>query len=99
MSRIQRNTIIVTITTSFITAFTGSALNLSIPAIGAEFNVSASALGWIVTVYAMAACVFTVPFGRLSDITGRKRILNGGIIIFAVCAIWAALSTGYAMLR
>ncbi|MDD4566201.1 MAG: MFS transporter [Eubacteriales bacterium] len=79
-------TILVVIITAFITTFTGSALNLSIPAIGGEFNASAVMVGWIVNGYILAAAVFAVPFGRLADMTGRKRILVTGIFIFALCA-------------
>ena len=97
MTKVQKNTLIVSVTTAFITSFTASALNLSIPSIGAEFNVSASLLGWVVTVYAMAACVLTVPFGRLADITGRKRILVTGISTFAASSLIAALSVNFLM--
>lgn len=83
---IQLSTIFVVIITAFITTFTGSALNLSIPSIGTEFHASASSVGWIVTGYILAAAVLSVPFGRLADLTGRKRILVIGILIFALCS-------------
>jgi EmrB/QacA subfamily drug resistance transporter len=83
---IQLSTIFVVVITAFITTFTGSALNLSIPSIGTEFHASASSVGWIVTGYILAAAVLSVPFGRLADLTGRKRILVIGILIFALCS-------------
>lgn len=83
----QRATLIVVIVTAFITTFTGSALNLSVPAIGEEFKVSASLVGWIVTAYMLASAAFSVPFGRIADITSRKKILITGIFIFAVCSL------------
>ena len=87
---IQLTTIFVVVITSFITTFTGSALNLSVPAIGNEFHTSATFIGWIVTGYILAAAVLSVPFGRLADLTGRKRILVAGIFIFALCSGGAA---------
>ena len=45
----QKATVSVAVITSFITTFTGSALNLSIPVLNQEFAVSAAAIGWIVT--------------------------------------------------
>ncbi|MDD3170012.1 MAG: MFS transporter [Eubacteriales bacterium] len=83
---IQLSTIFVVIITAFITTFTGSALNLSIPSIGSEFNASASSVGWIVTGYILTAAVLSVPFGRLADLTGRKRVLVTGILIFSLCS-------------
>lgn len=94
----QIPTILVVIITSFITTFTGSALNLSIPAIGHEFNASASSVGWIVTAYILASAVLSVPFGRFADLFGRKRILVTGILIFALCAGGAGISQSMAML-
>lgn len=82
------------IITAFITTFTGSALNLSIPAIGSEFHTSATFIGWVVTGYILAAAVLSVPFGRLADLTGRKYILVTGIFIFALCSL-VAIFAGY----
>lgn len=94
----QLPTILVVVITSFISTFTGSALNLSIPAMGNEFHASASMIGWIITGYILAAAVLSVPFGRLADLTGRKRILVIGIFIFALCSGGAAFSTSMGML-
>ncbi len=95
---IQVSTIFVVIITAFITTFTGSALNLSIPSMGTEFHASASSVGWIVTGYILAAAVLSVPFGRLADLTGRKRILVSGILIFALCSGVAAFAQSMAIL-
>ncbi|MDD4681272.1 MAG: MFS transporter, partial [Clostridia bacterium] len=94
----QLPTILVVVITSFITTFTGSALNLSIPAIGSEFQASAAMVGWIVTGYILAAAVLAVPFGRLADLTGRKRILTTGILIFALCSGGAVFAQSMGML-
>lgn len=101
-SRIQLSTILVVIITAFITTFTGSALNLSIPSIGTEFHASATSVGWIVTGYILAAAVLSVPFGRLADLTGRKRILVTGILVFALCSggsVFAGSMTMLLLLR
>lgn len=95
---IQRSTIFVVVITAFITTFTGSALNLSVPAMGSEFHASATSLGWIITGYILAAAVLSVPFGRLADLSGRKRILVIGILIFALCSGGAAFAQSMKML-
>ncbi len=95
---IQLSTIMVVVITAFITTFTGSALNLSIPSMGSEFHASATAVGWIITGYILAAAVLSVPFGRLADLTGRKRILVIGILIFALCSGGAAFAQSMALL-
>lgn len=88
----QKATVSVAVITSFITTFTGSALNLSIPDLNQEFAVSAAAIGWIVTGYMLTLAVFTVPFGRIADLTSRKKVLETGIFVFMVCAALAAFS-------
>jgi EmrB/QacA subfamily drug resistance transporter len=77
---------------SFLTPFVGSSLNVALPSIGKEFALNAIALDWTVTSYLLAAAIFLVPFGRLADIKGRKRIFTYGIIIDAVASILAAFS-------
>lgn len=88
----QKYIMFVVIITSFLTTFTGSALNLSIPNIGSEFGASAALIGWIVTGYLLASAVLSVPFGRIADLTGRKRILVTGILIFSVTGGLSAFS-------
>ena len=72
----------------------GSAINLALPAIGADFDADTILLGWIATAYLLSSAVFLVPFGRLADIYGRKRIFLSGMIIFTVSSLLSALAPG-----
>jgi len=91
----QKATIIVVIITAFVTTFTGSALNLSIPTMGKEFHVSASLIGWVVTAYMLAVAALSVPFGRLADITRRKKILVLGIFVFSLSSLASAFAWNF----
>lgn len=93
MKKKQQTTMAVVMITSFITTFTGSALNLSVPAIGEEFNAGVVSLGWIINGYILASAALSVPFGRLADITSRKIVLVIGILIFSVCSGGASFVT------
>jgi EmrB/QacA subfamily drug resistance transporter len=42
--------------------------------------------------------MFLVPFGRIADIYGRKKIFTGGVIIYTLSSLLAAISTSAAML-
>ncbi len=88
----------VAVMSSFLTPFIGSSVSIALPSIATEFNLDAITLGWIVTSYLLAAAVFLVPFGKLADIKGRKRIFTYGIVIDAVSSIGAALSPSGALL-
>ncbi|MEJ2725395.1 MAG: MFS transporter [Deltaproteobacteria bacterium] len=79
----MRNTALTIATlTSFMTPFMSSSINIALPAIEADFKMDALALAWVATSYLLAAAVSLVPFGRLADIHGRKKIFAYGILIF-----------------
>jgi MFS family permease len=77
---------------SFLTAFMGSASNLALPAIGREFNATAVQLGWVMSGFMLAAAICLLPFGRLGDIFGRKRIFSLGLLIFTAMTLLAVFS-------
>ena len=84
--------LLVATVTAFLTPFMGSAINIALPTIGKEFAMNAVLLSWVATSYLLAAAMFLVPFGRLADIYGRKRIFSYGMMIFAVSSLLAALA-------
>ena len=75
-----------------------SALNLSVPTIGLELNCSAAASSWIVSVYLLISAAFLLPFGRLSDIIGQKKIYLIGILLTSVFSLLCGLSWSLASL-
>jgi len=76
----------------------GSSINIALPSIGREFNMDAVLLAWIATSYLLSATVFLLPFGRIADIYGRRRIFTWGIVIYTISSLLSALSTSAAML-
>lgn len=77
---------------SFLTPFAGSTVNVALPSIGSGLALDAITLNWVVTAYMLAAAMFLLPFGRISDIYGRKRVFKVGITIFVAASIFCALS-------
>ncbi len=77
----------VAILSSFIGPFMSSAVNVALPSIGAEFGLSAVTLGWINTAYLLAAASLLIPFGRLADIIGRKKIFTLGVLILTTASV------------
>jgi len=84
--------LIVATMASFFTPFMASAINIAIPSIGSEFAADVILLSWIPTVYLLAAAVFAVPFGRIADIYGMKKIFTYGIIIFTIASFLCAIA-------
>jgi MFS family permease len=79
--------LLIAILAGFLTPFDGSAVNIALPAMGAEFHMDAIALSWIATAYLLAAALFLVPIGKIADIYGRKRIFLYGIAIFSLASL------------
>jgi len=94
----KRYTLITITMASFLTPFMGSAVNLAIPSIGEQFNASAMQLSWVVASYILASAAFLVPFGRLADIVGRKKVFNTGITFFSLSSLLCGLATSVEML-
>jgi EmrB/QacA subfamily drug resistance transporter len=77
---------------SFLTPFMSSSVNIALPAIGSALSLDAVLLGWTATSYLLAAAMFLVPFGRLADILGRKRLLAAGLYASSGAALASALA-------
>ena len=77
---------------NFLTPFMSSAVNIALPAIGTEFATSAILLSWIPTSFLLAAAMFAVPFGRISDIYGMKKIFSYGVILFTLASLLSAFA-------
>jgi len=89
---LQRTALAVSMVSSFLTPFMASGINVAMPFVGREFGLSAVALGWVVTAYMLAAAMFLVPFGRLADLVGRKKIFALGIGVNIAGTATAALA-------
>jgi EmrB/QacA subfamily drug resistance transporter len=89
---IRRSALIIASLNSFITPFMGSAVNIALPAIEKDLHVDAVLLTWVSTSYLLSLAVFLVPFGRLADIHGRKKIFILGMILFTISSILCAIS-------
>lgn len=91
-------TLAIVMITAFITPFMSNAINLAIPAIGIEFGGNQNWLNWVVSAFLIPCAAFLLPFGRLADRYGRKKIFLLGMILLAVGALGCALATSLPVL-
>ena len=91
-SRNKRVVLFVAVLSAFLTPFMGSAVNIALPAIGREFGMDAVLLSWVATSYILSAAMFLLPFGRLADIHGRKRLFTYGLWIYTLASFLSAVS-------
>lgn len=96
--KIKRSALLIAVLASFLTPFMVSSINIALPAIGREFGMNAVLLSWVATAYLLAAAMFLVPFGRLADIRGRKKVFSWGIAIYTVSSFLLVFSPHAAVL-
>jgi len=89
---LRRSAILVATLGAFLTPFTSSAVNLALPTIGRGFGATAVTLGWISTANMLAAAALVVPFSRLADLHGRRRVFQAGATVFTAASLWASLA-------
>jgi len=68
---------------SFLSAFSGSAFTLAAPSMAADLSINTAELSWIMTIYVLATAMLQIPFGKIADNFGRKKIYLIGTIIFS----------------
>jgi MFS family permease len=86
----KRILLIVISLASFLVPYTVSSIAVALPAIGAAFSLDPVTMGWVTSAYVPTAAVCIIPFGKLADMYGRKRLFLLGTIIFTLGSLFAA---------
>lgn len=95
---VKRSALLVATLSSFLTPLMGSSINVALPSIAREFGMSSVTLSWVATSFLLAAAMFLVPFGRLADIRGRKRIFAVGTAVYTLASLLSAYASSGEML-
>lgn len=76
---------------TFMATLDGSIVNIALPTIQEDFGVHLSTIEWVVVTYLLIRGALMLPFGRLGEMIGYKRVYIGGFIVFtgasALCGI------------
>ena len=94
----RRFALFITTLAAFLSPFAISSVNIALPSIGKEFLMNAILLSWVGTAYLLATAIFLVPFGKIADLYGRKKIFTYGIMTFTVASFGSAVSNSAMML-
>ena len=65
---------------------------------GSEFDLTEIQSGWVVSSPSFAAMLSMLFSGRLSDATGRRKLLIIVALLYAVSALFSAMAVSYEML-
>jgi EmrB/QacA subfamily drug resistance transporter len=91
----QTRTAVLTVSlgASFLTPFMVSSVNIALPSIGRDLSIGAVLLSWITTAYLLSSTVLLIPFGKIADSFGRKKIFSFGMSLLTVSSFLSILST------
>ncbi|KZM73272.1 MFS transporter [Nocardia terpenica] len=89
----QRLIVLLLLGAQFMLSVDYSILNVALPRVGAGVGLGLSALPWILTAYALPAAGFTLLFGRIADLFGRRRMFLIGITLLAAASLIGGFAT------
>ena len=88
--RLRWWTLVVLAISLLIIGLDNTILNVAIPTLQREFGASITELQWMVDAYIVVFAGLLLMMGSLGDRFGRKRALQGGLVIFGLASIFAA---------
>jgi EmrB/QacA subfamily drug resistance transporter len=88
----KRAALVASTAASFLTPLMASSVSIALPSIGHEFAMDALSLSWVATSAVLAAAILLLPFGRLADIYGRRKIFIYGITTFTIFSLTSGLA-------
>jgi EmrB/QacA subfamily drug resistance transporter len=80
--------IIISLALSMLLAALGSSIaNVALPTLALAFNASFQDVQWIVLAYLLGITTLIVSVGRLADMTGRRRLMLAGLVLFTFASL------------
>src|SRR5262245_52580690 len=67
-------------------------VNVALPRLQASLGASSTEIEWVVAAYVLAFALGVLPFGRLGDIVGRKRMFLAGVALFTLFSALCGLA-------
>jgi len=98
MTSRHRLILVLLLGVQFMLAIDFSILNVALPVVGAGLGFGLGSLQWIATAFALPAAGFTLLFGRVADLFGRRRMLLTGMALLAAGSAIGGLAASPAML-
>lgn len=98
MTRRERLILFVLLGAGFTLSADFSILNVALPDIGAGVGLGLTGLPWIASAYALPAAGFTLLFGRLADLFGRRRLFCTGMALLVAASLLGGLASAPATL-
>ncbi|MGY0236383.1 MFS transporter [Longispora urticae] len=94
----QKMILLVLLGAGFMLSVDFSILNVALPGVAAGVGLELTGLPWIISAYALPAAGFTLLFGRLADLFGRRRLFLAGMVLLAAASLLGGFATNPEML-
>ena len=76
----------------------GTIMNVALPTLSKELDVSASNIIWVTNAYQLVVTMLLLGFAAIGDIFGYRRVFLCGVSTFVVASTLCAMSTSFEML-
>jgi EmrB/QacA subfamily drug resistance transporter len=78
----------------FLATTNSGTLLIALPDVERALHTSLLTLVWVMLAYMVSSTVLVLPFGRLADQFGRRRLFIAGMALFTLTSLGAGLATG-----
>jgi EmrB/QacA subfamily drug resistance transporter len=92
MTKQQRLILLIAILASFVSFLDGSIVNVALPAISRDLHGGLTLQQWVVDAYLITQGSLMLIAGSLSDLFGRKKILQVGLVAFGITSVLCAIA-------
>lgn len=84
--------LLITVLATFMSTLDASIVNVALPTMAVDLNVSTGAIAWVVSSYLIVVSVCILFFGRLGDLKGQAKIFRLGLLIFTIGSFFCGLT-------
>ncbi len=88
----ERATLLAVALGGILAPLNSTMLAVALPAIVADFNADIATAGWLMTGYLLAIAVVQPVAGKLGDRHGRRPFMLGGLAVFGLASLGAAMA-------
>ncbi|WP_047999342.1 MDR family MFS transporter [Lactiplantibacillus herbarum] len=98
----QRKTNVVAVTiaiyvATFMSAIEGTIVSTALPTIVGDLH-GVALMNWVFSIYLLTNAMMTPIYGKLTDLIGRKPVIQAGLIIFIIGSMMSGLSNSMPVL-
>lgn len=77
---------------TFMATLDSSIVNIALPTLTKALHTDLRSVKWVIVIYLLTITCTLLPFGRLSDLYGRKPVFKYGFLIFTLGSLFCGLA-------